>query len=50
MVSLNDVEWRSGFRAYCHGFPLDYCPFERYSEAWHLWISGYSAAEFNTEH
>ena len=50
MVNLENVIWRSGYRHFVRGNSLDYCPYEKASKEWDLWISGYSAAEFNTRY
>jgi len=50
MVNLIDFEWRRGYRAYVKGFGVEHCPYKKNSNKWHLWISGHSAAQFNSEY
>ena len=47
--NLDDIDYRRGYRAYCKGFGVEHCPYAKDSTAWHLWMSGHSAAEFNSE-
>ena len=44
---LDDAAYTEGREAFEIGLTLSHCPYERNSNCWHLWIAGYSAAEFN---